>query len=302
LESGEFEPLKVLEHLKNKAVNRARDQGLEFQFSKSGTIPDFLSGDLTRLAQIVNNVLSNAIKFTIEGFVKFRIDAQQKPNNRFSLIFTISDSGIGFPKEKLHGVFDSFSQNNIDNKRKFGGLGLGLYIVKTLVDVQKGSIALDSIVDKGTVCKITIDYDVVARQKEVKLLDALVYDLEGKSILVVEDNAINQMVIKMITKKWLNTTIVYANNGQEGLDAFAENQFDIALMDLQMPVMDGYEATIVIRTAAVGEANKNIPIIADVMETTKMRVVEIGMNHYVLKPIKNETLFNAIRNLTSVTA
>ena len=305
LESGEFEPVKVLEHLKNNAVNRARDQGLEFQFSKSDTIPDFLSGDVTRLAQIVNNVLSNAIKFTTEGFVKFHIDAQQKPNNRSSLILTISDSGIGIPKEKLHGIFDSFSQNNIDNKRKFGGLGLGLYIVKTLVDMQKGSIVLDSIVNKGTVCKITIEYDVVARQKEVKLLDVSVYDLEGKSILVVEDNAINQMVIKMITKKWLNTTIVYANNGQEGLDAFAENQFDIVLMDLQMPVMDGYEATIAIRNGAVGEANKNIPIIAvtaDVMETTKMRVVEIGMNHYLSKPIKNETLFNAIRNLTSITA
>ena len=301
LENTEFEPVKVLEHLKNNAVNRARDQGLEFQFSKSDTIPDFLNGDVTRLVQIVNNVLSNAIKFTPSGFVKFHIDAAPKSDKRSTLILTISDSGVGIPKEKLHGIFDSFSQNNINNKRKFGGLGLGLFIVKTLVDMQKGSINLSSKVDQGTTCKITIDYDVVDKRKADLIIDLPIYDLYGKSILVVEDNAINQMVIKMITKKWLNTTIVYANNGQEGLDAFAENKFDLVLMDLQMPIMDGYEATIAIRNGQVGEANKNIPIVAvtaDVMETTKMRVVEIGMNSYLSKPIKNDTLFHVIRNLT----
>jgi len=300
LEKVEFDPVKVLEHLKNNAVNRAKDQGLEFRFSKAENIPDFLNGDVTRLVQIVNNVLSNAIKFTPEGFVGFHIDARQKPNNRTSLVLTISDSGIGIPKEKLHGIFDSFSQNNIDNKRKFGGLGLGLYIVKTLVDMQNGSILINSKVGEGTTCKITIDYDTAERQKEEQLAEVPVYDLKGKSILVVEDNAINQMVIKMITKKWLNTTVVYANNGQEGVDAVKETPFDIILMDLQMPVMDGYEATIAIRNGAAGDHNKNIPIVAvtaDVMETTKLRVAEIGMNHYLSKPIKNDVLYNVIAAL-----
>jgi len=304
LETVEFEPVKVLEHLKNNAANRAKDQGLEFHFSKGENIPDYLNGDVTRLVQIVNNVLSNAIKFTSAGFVKFNIEAKPKPNNRSELTLTISDSGIGIPKEKLHGIFDSFSQNNIDNKRKFGGLGLGLYIVKTLVDMKDGMIIMDSTVGEGTTCKIVIGYEIAAKQKET-FPAAVDYDLGGKTILVVEDNAINQMVIKMITKKWLNTTVVYANNGQEGLDAFGENQFDIVLMDLQMPVMDGYEATIAIRNGAVGEANKNIPIIAvtaDVMETTKLQVTEIGMNHYLSKPIKSETLFNAIRDLIGETA
>jgi signal transduction histidine kinase/CheY-like chemotaxis protein len=300
LEKVEFEPVKVLEHLKNNAVNRAKDQGLEFRFSKAENIPDFLSGDVTRLVQIVNNVLSNAIKFTPEGFVAFHIDALQKPNSRTSLVLTISDSGIGIPKEKLHGIFDSFSQNNIDNKRKFGGLGLGLYIVRTLIDMQKGSIVINSKVGEGTTCKITIDYDIIARQKEETALEAPVFDLKGKSILVVEDNAINQMVIKMITKKWLNTQVFYTNNGHEGVEAVRENKFDIILMDLQMPVMDGYEATIAIRNGDAGQHNKNIPIIAvtaDVMETTKLRVSEIGMNRYLSKPIKNETLFRTISEL-----
>jgi two-component system, sensor histidine kinase LadS len=135
--------------------------------------------------------------------------------------------------------------------------------------------------------------DVVSAEPEV-------YDLEGKTILVVEDNSINQMVIKMITKKWLNTNVVYANNGQEGLDAFKTNTFDIVLMDLQMPVMDGYEATIAIRNGEIGSAYANIPIIAvtaDVMEGTKLRVTEIGMNDYLTKPIKKETLYQAIKKL-----
>ena len=300
LENVEFDPVRVLEHLKNNAVNRAKDQGLEFRFSKAENIPDFLLGDVTRLVQIVNNVLSNAIKFTPEGFVAFHIDWIPKPGSRARLILTITDSGIGIPKEKLHGIFDSFSQNNIDNKRKFGGLGLGLYIVKTLVDMQNGSIDIESKVGEGTTCKIAIDYDIVAKQKEEPTLEVPVFDLKGKSILVVEDNAINQMVIKMITKKWLNTTVVYTNNGQEGVDAVRDNQFDIVLMDLQMPVMDGYEATIAIRNGQAGKHNKNIPIIAvtaDVMETTKVRVTEIGMNHYLSKPIKNETLFKTISDL-----
>jgi signal transduction histidine kinase/CheY-like chemotaxis protein len=300
LERVHFEPVKVLEHLKNNAVNRAKDQGLEFDFSKSENIPEHMMGDVTRLVQIVNNVLSNAIKFTAHGFVKFNIDAKIISKERASLILTISDSGVGIPKEKIDSIFDSFSQNSIDNKRKFGGLGLGLFIVKTLVDMQNGTITLDSVENIGTTCKITIDYDIVIQDKKEVVADTTVFDLQGKSILVVEDNAINQMVIKMITKKWLNTSVVYANNGQEGLDALQQQHFDIILMDLQMPVMDGYEATIAIRNGEAGEAYKNIPIIAvtaDVMETTKIRVKEIGMNFYISKPLKNETLFQAIMEL-----
>ncbi|MFV5698040.1 7TM diverse intracellular signaling domain-containing protein [Flavobacterium sp. ZT3R17] len=301
LENNQFDPVQVLEHLKNNAINIAKDKGLGFQFSKSDTIPDFLIGDVTRLVQVVNNVLNNAIKFTATGFVKFSIDAELKPNNKASLILTVSDSGVGISKDKMNSIFDSFSQNNIDNKRKFGGLGLGLYIVKTLVDMQNGTVLMDSKVNEGTTCKITIDFDVAEQQKVKEVvIEPIVYDLEGKSILVVEDNPINQMVIKMITKKWLNTTVVYVNNGQECLDAFKTNQFDIILMDLQMPIMDGYEATIAIRNGEAGAHNSNIPIIAvtaDVMETTKQRVKEIGINDYLSKPIKKEVLFQVVKNL-----
>ncbi|WP_073371232.1 hybrid sensor histidine kinase/response regulator [Flavobacterium fluvii] len=301
LEEAPFNPIKIIKSIKNNVRNNAENKGLEFQFSKSNTIPDSLIGDPSRFAQVVNNVLNNAVKFTSKGFVKFDVDCEIKPDNRVSLILKVSDTGIGISKDKLSSIFDSFSQNGINNKRKFGGLGLGLYIVKTLVDMQNGTIKMDSKVNEGTTCIITIEFDVPPQQEiEVVVPEPSIYDLKGKSILVVEDNSINQMVIKMITKKWLNTTVVFANNGQEGLDALKTNKFDIILMDLQMPVMDGYEATIAIRNGEAGEQNRTIPIIAvtaDVMETTKERVKEIGMNHYISKPIKNEILYEAIKHL-----
>lgn len=173
--------------------------------------------------------------------------------------------------------------------------------MKTLVDMQNGTIEMDSKINEGTTCVIAIDFDVSTEQKKVEApAKTVVDDLEGKSILVVEDNPINQMVIKMIVKKWLNTMVAYTNNGQEALEAFKTNQFDIVLMDLQMPIMDGYEATITIRNGETGVHNSNIPIIAvtaDVMETTKQCVKEIGMNDYLSKPIKKETLYEAVKKL-----
>ncbi|RTY82352.1 hybrid sensor histidine kinase/response regulator [Flavobacterium sp. ZB4P23] len=304
LENNPFDPVQVLEYLNNNAINIANEKGLEFQFSKSKNIPDFLIGDANRLVQIVNNVLSNAIKFTLKGCVKFTIDAELLPGNRASLILTISDSGVGISPDKRERIFDSFYQKSSDNKKKFSGLGLGLYIVKTLVDMQNGSIKMDSVINVGTTCVMTIDFEVSEQKKGIGTTAkmGIENDLEGKSILVVEDNPINQMVIKMITKKWLNTTVMFANNGQEGIMALIKNQFDIVLMDLQMPVMDGYEATIAIRNGAAGIHNRHIPIIAvtaDVMEATKQRVKEIGMNDYLSKPIKKEVLYEAIKKLVN---
>lgn len=302
LENSPFDPVQALEYLKNNAINLATDKGLEFQFSKSDRIPDFLIGDVSRLVQIVNNVLSNAIKFTLKGFVKFGIDAELLSGNRARLILTIADSGVGISPDKRERIFDSFYQKSNDNKKKFSGLGLGLYIVKTLVDLQSGEIKMDSVINVGTTCVITIDFEISEQQKitENGTTRVIENDLQRKSILVVEDNPINQMVIKMITKKWLNTTVMCVNNGEEALLALSENQFDIVLMDLQMPVMDGYEATIAIRNGEAGTRNSHIPIIAvtaDVMEATKQRVREIGMNDYLSKPIKKEALYELVKKL-----
>lgn len=304
LEKKEFDLLKVLKDVKYNAKVKSKDKGLKFSFTKPDSAISDLIGDENRLFQILNNVLNNAIKFTADGFVDFKVEVEKKSDTIANVKMIICDSGVGIAKEKMDSLFDSFSQHSIDNKRKFGGLGLGLYIVKTLVDMQDGIVEIQSEVNKGTVCTITLDYEIAAKKiiPNVPVIESAVCDLGGKTILVVEDNAMNQMVIKMITKKWLNTTVVYANNGQEGLDAFANNTIDLVLMDLQMPVMDGYEATIAIRNGEVGAQNANIPIVAvtaDVMESTKLRVAEIGMNHYLSKPINKELLYQVVSQMVN---
>ena len=303
LELAQFDLVKTTEHIANNFAREASDKGLDFSFQKGEDLPEMVNGDVARLNQILHNVLSNALKFTHDGFVKFKLEAKKEKDNQVSFLFTVSDTGVGISKEKINSIYDSFSQEGINNKRKFGGLGLGLYIVKHLVNLHNGRIKIDSTVDLGTVCEIELTYETVEVLKKASLPgNELEYDLQGKTILVVEDNAMNQMVIKMITKKWLNTTVEFANNGEEGLKKLTENDYDIILMDLQMPVMDGYEATIAIRNGEAGEHKKEIPIIAltaDVMESTKTRVIEIGMNKYLSKPVDKDTLFEIVKLLVS---
>jgi CheY-like chemotaxis protein len=255
LEATDFDLVKTVEHIANNFKREAKDKGLDFTFQKGEDIPEMVKGDVIRLSQILHNVLSNALKFTNEGFVKFKLEAKKEKGNKVLMTFTISDTGVGISKEKINSIYDSFSQEGISNKRKFGGLGLGLFIVNHLVELKKGKIKIDSTSGLGTVCEIQLPYEVIEVVKPTAVeANVLEYDLKGTAILVVEDNAMNQMVIKMITKKWLNTKVDFANNGQEGVQKLIDNHYDIILMDLQMPVMDGYEATIAIRRGEAGEA------------------------------------------------
>ncbi|GIZ10540.1 hybrid sensor histidine kinase/response regulator [Flavobacterium sp. UMI-01] len=301
LDQVAFNPLSTITQVAKSVELRALDKGLDFSFIQHGVLPSLIIGDEARLAQIINNVLSNAIKFTAEGYIKFEVKASEVSATHTRFLFTITDSGVGISKDKMATIFDSFTQHNIDNKRKFGGLGLGLYIVKTLVDLQEGTVTMNSYLRKGTTCAISLDFETVAPSlQEIVAIEPEVYDLKGKTVLVVEDNSVNQMVIKMIMKKWANTKVLFANNGQEGLDALKANKIDIVLMDLQMPVMDGYEATIAIRNGEAGLENSSIPIIAvtaDVMEGTKTRVIDIGMNDYLSKPVKKETLYQTMQQV-----
>lgn len=301
LEFAPFEPIKILDQIKNNATSVAKDKGVNIKYTIENEVPLYVNGDATRFGQIANNIINNALKFTNEGDVKININWKKTSGNQIKLELKVTDTGVGIPKEKMNSIFDSFSQESINNKRKFGGLGLGLFIVKNLVDLHKGTVDIKSQQGLGTICTIDLFYDLAPTEnKTIAIIPTEDYDLKGKRILVVEDNAMNQMVIKMITKKWLNTVVEFANNGEEGVDQLKNNPFDIVLMDLQMPVMDGYEATIAIRKGEAGENNKNIPIIAvtaDVMESTKERVMEIGMNKYLSKPVNKDVLFENIKAL-----
>lgn len=302
LDEENFEPMKVLDHIRINAEKQAKDKGLQFRYIYRGNPAGVCKGDAMRLGQIVNNVLSNAIKFTLEGSVIFVIESRKEHDIvHFSL--TIEDTGIGIPKDKIDSVFDSFTQESISNKRKFGGLGLGLCIVKHLVDLHGGHVEINSIVGQGTVCRISLSYPEV---QQVTISSAAFpvdeYDLLHSNILVAEDNTDNQIILKAIFEQWKNTRCRIASNGSEAIALLKQEQFDLILMDLQMPVMDGYEAAGLIRQGEAGKENIGIPIMAvtaDVMGETKDKVKETGMDDYLSKPIDQRQLYNKIIHLLS---
>lgn len=217
---------------------------------------------------------------------------------KFNLVITIADTGEGIPAEKLDTVYQMFSQVEVDNKRRFGGFGIGLCVVKALVDLHHGDINLHSVLQQGTTCAIRLSYLLSEVVKEVKnVFPSDSYDLLNHHVLVVEDNPMNQMVLKMMFKKWKNTEVSFANDGAEGLEILAQKNINIVLMDLQMPVMDGYEAIAAIRGGAAGENRRNVPIIAitaDLMQDTKDRVFELGVNDFLTKPVDQQLLYEKI--------
>lgn len=298
LDKAPFSLTKTLEPIWQVAGSQGRQKGLECVFTSGPDLPALVMGDAMRLGQIVQNLLNNAVKFTPEGFVRLDMQAKTIRENKVQVTLTIEDSGIGIPAQKIESLFASFSQANITHKRKFGGLGLGLSIVKHLVDLHGGQIRIQSSEGAGTTCIVLLTYELAPAPKPAApIYPTDTFDLLGTHILMVEDNPVNQLVLKAVLKKWANTTVAVANDGQEALDYLAGQPADLILMDLQMPVMDGYEATEAIRGGLVGDAIKDIPIIAvtaDVAESTKKRVLELGMDAYLTKPVDKELLYQTV--------
>ena len=302
LDSVSFSPYKILEKVRIQFIKQAQAKGLLFNFITNVRPAAMTVGDPVRLEQIVTNVMSNAIKFTASGSVDVDIKSEEG-DETLSLLITICDSGVGIPKEKLDSIFDMFSQVDIGNKRKFGGFGIGLCLVNALVNLHGGSVKVKSTEGEGTTCTISLNYILAVEEAKSKSIfpdDS--YDLLGRHVLIVEDNPMNQMVLKMMMKKWQNTTVSVANNGAESLELLKNNAIDIILMDLQMPVMDGYEATKAIRRGEAGENNNLVPIIvvtADVMETSRERIYELGADDYTTKPVDQKILYQKITGLLS---
>ena len=252
---------------------------------------------------MINNILRNAIKFTSTGSVSLSIEIKDTEGEYSDLDIVISDTGIGISAQKLDDIFEALTQEDISHKRKYGGFGLGLFITRHLVSLHHGDIRLESKEGVGTTCRLSLRYRV---QKTENVRPSLFPkdspDLLGANILVVEDNPVNQMVMKAILKKWKNTQASFANNGQEALDLLVSQHFDLILMDLQMPVLNGYEATEAIRAGNAGEINTGIPIIAitaDVTESSRDHAMTIGMDDYQTKPIKQETLYQTVTEVLS---
>ncbi|PZX53887.1 signal transduction histidine kinase [Algoriphagus ratkowskyi] len=300
LAHGDFNLQKIIQELKVVTNQKSREKGLGFIYEERNNLNIKLVGDPIRLKQIISNVLDNATKFTQNGQIKLAVDAKEKKGNIVTLLLEIEDTGVGIAKEKLNQVFDSFSQEQINDKRKYGGFGIGLCIVKALVDLHNGSITIKSVKNEGTQVKISIDLEKsITSPKTQDLLPANQSEklIEGKHFLVVEDNTVNQLVIKSILRKWKGVSFDFANHGLEALEAMKTKTYDLILMDLQMPEIDGYEATELIRAGHSGINSKDIPIIAvtaDTTEKTKVRVYAIGMDDYITKPIDQELLYASV--------
>jgi len=294
---------KILKSQEKKALAK----GLEFNISISDNLPSRIVGDKAKLVQILNHLLDNAIKFTNQGKVEVEVLCTRNGENKASIRFNIKDTGIGISKEKMSTIFESFTKKSFMDKREYSGLGLGLYIAKTYVDLQSGIIDLRQNTDLGTTCELTlsfeIDEDQVTVDEESKVETP--FNREIGNILYVEDNKMNQTVVKLLFKKnWANANLTIANHGKEALEKMKEQSFDIILMDLQMPEMDGFETTSIIRN---GQANcdPKVPIIvltADNTSSTRKKIFELGANDLVTKPVNGPLLFSKMNKNALVKA
>lgn len=262
-----------------------------------------LLGDPVRISQILLNIISNSIKFTPEnGVITIKIDfVEQSSADTTNVRFEIKDSGIGIPTEKLDAIFEPFVQTSDDTARKFGGTGLGLSIVKKIVSLMKGSIEIKSDIGKGT--KFTIELNLKNpttysnTEISTNLIDIEEVNTSKISILLAEDNLINQLLAQTILNQF-GFEITTVENGKLAFEAVQEHNFDLVLMDLMMPEMDGYESTKAIRN--LNDQKKNIPILAltaDVTAVDVQKCKKIGMDDYISKPFEPDDLFKKIIQL-----
>jgi signal transduction histidine kinase/ActR/RegA family two-component response regulator len=294
LEKEPFNLLDTLNKLYSFFTVEAANKGLAFEMDAPDYLNRNVKADVTRLRQVLTNLLSNAIKFTEKGKVVFSVEIiKQISDKRCCIRYSIKDTGIGIESNKLNQIFESFGQADLSTIRKYGGSGLGLTISKKLITLMGTELQLESVIDKGSSFWFDLEMECTISEP-VSSKKSLVKEIKGLDnihILVVEDNVINMMVATKILKKW-NIIISKANNGAEAVDLVSKNNYDVILMDLQMPIMDGLTATSIIR-----ETNKMTPIIALTATTDEMFTRSLnakGINDVLQKPFLPEDLYNKI--------
>lgn len=300
IESGKFKLVPVDFLLRNSLdatvsplVEQARGKGLELTFDVDEDVPDTLHGDVHRLSQLILNLVGNAIKFTSQGSVLLQIGVEHHLDDNFTLHFSIADTGVGIPKEKLETVFRPFEQADTSSSRRFGGTGLGLTIASQLVEYMGGKIWVESTFGEGTTFHFTASFrrvESVAQGSD----DETVGELPSSPlrILVAEDNAVNQAY----TEKLLNNhghTVIVVDDGAKAIQAWEQESVDLILMDLQMPGVDGFQATAAIREQEA-TSNARTPIIALTAHADHEQCLQAGMDGYVAKPIRPSQLFSEI--------
>src|SRR5260221_17008 len=279
---------------------RAREKGLTLAFEVAPEVPSHLLGDPARLQQVLINLVGNAVKFTETGGVTVRIPADPGSVPGV-LLFTICDTGIGIPMDKLEAVFERFTQADSSTTRNYGGTGLGLTISKSLVELMEGRIWVESVVGKGSVFSFALPVEVWAGPTPaplVALAGAPELPLEALRILLVEDSADN----RTITMAYLQGTpyvVDVAENGAAACEKFAAGEYDVVLMDRQMPIMDGLTATRAIRKWELANGRAPTPVIAltaAALKGDREKCIAAGCTAFLTKPIKQDVLLQAIKD------
>ena len=313
LEATDFSLRVVLNQLMKTLAIRAREKGLELTYDVDDQVPDQLIGDPTRLRQIFLNLLSNAIKFTEDGSIAIVVSCNRGEGDAIELEVAVSDTGIGIPQDKLDTIFEAFTQADRSTTRQYGGTGLGLGISSELVEMMQGRIWVESEIGRGSTFHFTATMQVGetspaaegAPRGSSHATPAQVSASPDKPgsplrILVVEDNRFNQMVaVGMLEKDRHEVSI--AENGRVALEQLETGRFDVVLMDLEMPEMDGIQATQAIRERERNSTD-HLPIIgltAHAMQEDEERCLAAGMDAYIAKPIKRELLFPTLARLTA---
>ncbi|UZE95276.1 CHASE domain-containing protein [Alkalimarinus alittae] len=304
LENITFDLNELLSKIDTLFQYAANEKNIQFQMQKNINISSCITGDPLRIEQVLINLCSNAIKFTEQGSVKVTVSETPVDNESVSLLFSVSDTGIGISPAQQQQLFTSFKQADASTTRKYGGTGLGLTICKRLVELMGGTITLKSKEDQGS----TFSFTVICEQSAAPTVEtkpdshqkppSSTHLLSGLNILVAEDNLVNQLIAEEVLTGF-GASVVLADNGKLALDKLnTDGPFSAILMDIQMPEMDGYEATKHIRA---NPSFKDIPIIAmtaNALSSDREECLKAGMNDHIPKPFEPEDVANAILNWT----
>lgn len=297
IEEIPFKMEEILTDTISTVKDQAEKKGIEVSYTLSDKLKQIFVGDPYRLKQILINLTSNGIKFTEEGTVSINVDIERDSPDEIFVRFRVQDTGIGITKDKLATIFEEFNQADTSVTRKFGGTGLGLTIVKKLVELQNGTIELNSEPGKGSEFIVILPFrrarktTVMPGSREIKI-DPKV--LEGKKVLLVDDDEMNQLLGKTILMKW-NVDLDQALTGKEALQKIRENPYDIVLMDIQMPEMSGMDVTRAVRKLSTPFSE--VPILAVTANVIKSDIesyMEAGMDDYLLKPYNEKDLYRKI--------
>lgn len=297
LDDTAFSIDSVLSDTETLLTPKVEDKGLTLTYTVDPDVPDWLRGDPNRLRQVLINLLSNAVRFTDRGEISVRVGLEERCEDEFVIHFSVSDTGIGIPKDKVGSVFDRFSQVDSSPTRKYGGTGLGLAISAQLVQAMGGSMWVQSALGEGSAFHFTVRFQsapfTASTDPSLTAQMMALTDFTGTAVLLAEDNIFNQAVAVEVLKK-LGCRVVVASNGLEAVRAVETQSFDMVLMDIHMPEMDGLEATRIIRAK---EQSKKIPIIAQTalaFSEDRQRCIDAGMDDYITKPINASELLTLL--------